>query len=145
MFSINLYREDTTWLFDDESRLIKAEPFVMGASEVIQKYLNRKGLGSLDKGVTVEFSLEPIDNPDLVLTCTKKCFPLKLAETKARFGKHATAHLSNISSLFKYEEDTNAEPTSAWYVDQEGDECWLCPAQLKFFGSVADTIYARFK
>ena len=145
MFSIDLYREEGTWLFDDESRNIKAEPFVMGASEVIQRYLDRKGLGSLDKGVEIEFSLEPIDNPDIVLNCTKKCFPLKLAETKAKFGKHTATHLNNISSLFKYEEDTSAEPTSAYYVDQEGDECWLCPAQLKFFDVVADTIYARFK
>lgn len=145
VFEITLYRHGSTWLFDDDTRGIKAEPFVMGASEVIQKYLDRKGLGKRKKGVIVEFSTELIDNADLVLTCIKKHRPMKLSETQRRFGNATHVHLSNVSSLFNFEIDENAEPTSADYIDQEGQQCWLCPAQLKFFGSVADVIYARFK
>ena len=49
-------------------------------------------------------------------------------------------HISNTVSL-RY--DKSKKPTSAYYTDQEGDKLWLCPAQIKFFGAVADTIYAK--
>lgn len=139
MFQINLYRQASVWMFDDTTRSIKAEPFVCGASEMIQKYLDRKGDGRI-KDVLIEFSLEPLNNADIILTYIKKHKPLKLVQLQDNFGEFMSNHLSNVS----YIEDDNAKPTSADYTDQEGDVCWLCPAQLKFFGKVADTIYARF-
>jgi hypothetical protein len=107
LFEISLYRIGKTWFFDDKDREIIREPFVAGASEIIQKYLNKKGLGRRRKNISIIFSTTWIPNWDIHLVCTEKC------------GK-----------------------TSAYYKDQEEDVCWLCPAQIKFFGQIADEIYA---
>ena len=140
MFTIQIYRRGKTWLFDDATRNIKAEPFVCGASELIQKYLDRKGLGRRRKNIPVVFSTEPFDNAECILTCTEKCYPLTMGQMSKTFGSYLMNHLSNVSLGY----DKTKEPTSAHYIDQEGQQCWLCPAQLKFFGQVADTIYAKF-
>ena len=35
MMSLNLYKVGETWMFDDDTYGIKAEPFVLGMSEII--------------------------------------------------------------------------------------------------------------
>lgn len=40
MMQLNLYKREKTWMFDDSSRSIKAEPFVLGMSEMISHYVN---------------------------------------------------------------------------------------------------------
>lgn len=139
-FYISAYRQGKTWMFDDEQRQIVAEPFVSGASELIQKYLSRKGLGRKRKNVSLVFSLQPFAEADVVLTCTEKCYPMKIGKMAELFRGHLMTHISNTVSLGY---DKSKKPTSAYYIDQEGDACWLCPAQIKFFGAVADTIYAK--
>ncbi len=141
MFTIKIYRRGKTWLFDDTARQIKAEPFVCGASELIQKYLDKKGLSRRRKNIPVVFSTQPFADAECVLTCTEKCYPIKWEKLSNIFGKHLTNHFSNVVRL---DYDKSKKPTSAHYIDQEGQKCWLCPAQLKFFGQVADTIYAKF-
>lgn len=136
MFFISAYRQGNTWLFDDESRGILREPFVMGASELIQKYLDKKGIKKR-KNVPLVFSTEEFPGAEVVLTCTEKCYPTKfIGYTQKRVA-------DKVVDVSLREPDTTIEPTSAWYTDQEGHTCWLCPAQLKFFGEVADTIYAK--
>ena len=39
MMSLNLYKTGNTWMFDDDTYGIKAEPFVLGMSEIITAYL----------------------------------------------------------------------------------------------------------
>lgn len=39
MLSLNLYKSKDTWMFDDERFNIIAEPFVMGMSEIISRFL----------------------------------------------------------------------------------------------------------
>lgn len=132
IFLINAYRQGKTWMFDDKQRGIKGEPFVAGASELIQKFLDKKGIKAR-KNVPLIFSLEPFPDSETILYCTDKCFPLK---------QNGTVKIKN--KVFpKWEEDLTAEPNSAYYISNEGDVCWLCPAQIKFFGGVADTIYAK--
>jgi hypothetical protein len=140
LFKILIYRQGKTWMFDDKERNIQAEPFVCGASELIQKHLRKKGLGRRKKNVSITFSTQEIGEADIVLTVTEKCYPMKIGKMQDLFGGHLMTHISNTVSL-GYDKTKN--PTSAYYIDQEGDQCWLCPAQLKFFGQVADTIYAR--
>lgn len=140
MFKITIYRQGKTWLFDDIQRGIVNEPFVCGASELIQKHLNKKGFGRRRKNVTIAFSPSPIPDADIVLTCIEKCYPMKIGKMSELFGGHLMTHISNTVSLGY---DKSKEPTSAYYIDQEGQKCWLCPAQLKFFGQVADIIYAK--
>jgi hypothetical protein len=136
VFFINAYRLGATWMFDDKQRNIKGEPFVSGASELIQKYLDRKGITST-KDVPLIFSISLIPDADVTLIVTEKNYPSKIVGTETREFAGKTFNFP------KYEEDKSQAPTSAWYIDQEGDECWLCPAQIKFFGAVADTIYAK--
>lgn len=126
MFVINAYRQGKTWMFDDKQRGLVAEPFVLGASELIQKYLDRKGMKRRRKNVQLLFALQPFPEAEVTLTCTEKCYPMKL-------GK----------KLNWVRDDKSQLPISAYYKDQEGQQIWLCPAQLKFFGTVADTIYAK--
>jgi hypothetical protein len=133
LFFINAYRRGKTWLFDDKQRGIVAEPFVCGASELIQKYLDRKGMKRKRKNVSLVFSLQPFPEADTILTCTEKCYPMKIGKMSTMFGDHF--------SCLGY--DRSKESTSAYYMDQEGHKCWLCPAQMKFFGQVADIIYAK--
>lgn len=40
MMHLNLYKTGTTWQFDDDTFGIKAEPFVLGMSEIISSYLH---------------------------------------------------------------------------------------------------------
>lgn len=147
MFEIEIYRDKYGWSFDDSSRGIKSEPFVLGASELITKYLKRKGMGKRKKGIKVEFSTTPLPEFDFVLSVTEKCYPWKLKDTKQVFGTSYKNHKKNKwnKGKFQWIEDTIKPYTSAWYVDQEGHKCWLCPCQLKFFGQVADEIYAKIK
>jgi hypothetical protein len=132
MFFISAYRQGNTWLFDDKQRGIVAEPFVCGASELIQKYLDKKGI-TATQDVPLVFSLNHFPDAEVTLTCVEKLYP-----TKDMRGVNPLDYSATIQT---YVEDTTA--TSAWYIDQEGERCWLCPAQLKFFGQVADTIYAK--
>ncbi len=39
MMSLNLYKTGDTWMFDDDTFGITAEPFVLGMSEIISAYL----------------------------------------------------------------------------------------------------------
>ena len=41
MMSLNLYKTGETWMFDDDTYGIKAEPFVLGMSEIISAYLSK--------------------------------------------------------------------------------------------------------
>lgn len=111
VFSIQLYKKHGCWVFDDELRGLVAEPFVLGATELISYHLKLKGVRK--RKPVIQFSLTEIPNAEIVLTCTKK-------------------HLNPVTG----------EATSGDYVDQHNNKCWLCPAQVKFFGVVADTIYA---
>ncbi len=135
IFTIDVYKVGKTWYFDDESRNIQKEAFVLGASELITTLLGKKKR----KG-TISFSTQPIPNHDIFLTCTEKCHPyVKTGETKkVENPKTKKSYYTPV-----YIEDKTQPATSAWYVDENGESCWLCPAQLAFFGSVAETIYAK--
>lgn len=54
IMSLALYREETTWKFDDERKSIIAEPFVLGMSEIISSYLPEDKTTS-----TIIFSAQP--------------------------------------------------------------------------------------
>ena len=135
MFFINAYRQGKTWCFDDKLRGLVAEPFVLGASELIQKYLDRKSITDTEN-VPLVFSLQPFPQHDVVLNCYEKNYPTKW------FNKIAVENYSTEIKSY-VDEMTEEKATSGWYIDQEGDKCWLCPAQIKFFGQVADIIYAK--
>lgn len=144
LFSIQLYKIGKTWFFDDKKLNVKQEAFVSGASECIS--LHKKRIGNRKKKPYIAFSLSPIPDADIVLTCTEKSYPMHIVgyeTTKITFDKF-TSKWESLNKVPKYAEDKSKEPTSAWYVDQFGNKLWLCPCQLKYFGKVADTIWAKF-
>ena len=58
MQALRLYRHQGTWAFDDTRHDLDAEPFVLGAEELIDTMLKDQGLWPCDS-VTVYFSLTP--------------------------------------------------------------------------------------
>jgi len=54
-----------TWVFDDERHGLVQEPFVLGASEAIDRIVSKK-FGDTDR-VEMIFSITPIPNADCVL------------------------------------------------------------------------------
>lgn len=63
---LTLYKDHGVWMFDDPGRGIAREPFVDGATEMIDILLQDFGLPtSGDQGVEVEFALERT-HPDMV-------------------------------------------------------------------------------
>jgi hypothetical protein len=38
---------------------------------------------------------------------------------------------------------TAEERGGNWYIDEDGDECWLCPALFKYFEKAPETLYVR--
>ena len=66
---LHLYKQGPTWMFDDATHNIKAEPFVEGSSEMIDLILKDFRLPTHGRGgVTMEFSLEKT-HPDMVTIC----------------------------------------------------------------------------
>lgn len=130
---MSIYKIGKTWFFDDKDRNIFREAFVLGASELIQSMLDSKNIKKR-KNIIVIFSTQRIPDYDILLTCTEKLYPLVITDWKqSAIGKKPT-----------YTVNENVLPTSAWYVDEQGNKCWLCPAQLAFFDAVADQIYIKF-
>lgn len=68
---LSLYKEGTTWAFDDATFGITREPFVMGMSEIISSYLPEKA-----KTCTIYFSHNAFPN----------CEKLNLIEEQANGG-----------------------------------------------------------
>ena len=55
--TLNLYKNNATWLFDDPEKDIVAEPFVEGSSELITAIQGQMGLSG--STLSVSFSDEP--------------------------------------------------------------------------------------
>ena len=117
MFSIKVYRHPnikTTWVFDDDTVGLKAEPFVLGASELIDYHLKLKQIKSRKPVLT--FSQVEVPNADIILTRT-----------------------------MAYYDVTRTYYQSGDFIDQYGNKCWLCPAQLLYFKQVPEKIWAFVK
>ena len=123
---IQLYKNYNAWVFDDDLRGLYAEPFVQGATELINYHLRLKGLEKKENPV-LQFSLEYIPNADVILTNT---------------AKHGSKSWNPTTKTFT---EIAGEATSGDFVDQYGNQCWLCPAQVRFFGRVPDNIYCIIK
>ena len=138
LYTILAYKKEQVWCFDDASRNIKEEPFVCGASELIDKLVLNK-YGKKKRKVRFVFSENPIKDHDCFLTLTEAHYPLKATgrfTTMLIKGKYVTRPI--------YADDKKKAPVSGTYISEDGDICWLCPAQMKFFGRVANTIYVKF-
>lgn len=98
---LHLYKQGSTWMFDDKARNIKQEPFVEGSSEMIDLILREFGFPTNGQsGVTVEFDLKK-SHPQMVQICKVRDLDLDWARyeynglegdlcpvTTAYLGKH---------------------------------------------------------
>ena len=111
MFQIFPYRKHFTWFFDDESRGLKAEPFVLGVTAMITTIAAR--VGATGSRISILFSANPFPGHQGALRKDDK-----------GFGEFGGAW---------YMLDAPGEPP--------GGRGWLCPATLRYFDDYPDTIY----
>ena len=56
------------WVFDDERTGLKEEAFVRGASEMISRLVETKGIANASKGFEMTFAAEPFAGHDAELS-----------------------------------------------------------------------------
>lgn len=122
LFTINAYRKHHMWMFDDESRDIKEEPFVFGADLMLDYASGSvKPDGSLDESkdeCTIVFSATPMPKNDI---------HIRLYEPDGMDG-----HFYEVVKFDQWQEG-------------EGFQFWLCPALLAFFDKAPENIYVKIQ
>jgi hypothetical protein len=106
------YPQYGTWVFDDESRGLKAEPFVFGIPEIIDK--------------TLELILGITERKKFRMTFSK----YKLPKSHVKLKKKPVDE--EPGAWYKVEEGPKG---------LEGMEGWLCPATLKYFKDYPNELY----
>ena len=106
------YPQSGTWVFDDESRGLKAEPFVFGIPEIIDK--------------TLETVLGFTERRRFRLTFSEH----KLPKIHVKLKKKPVEEESG--AWYVVEEGSDA------LIGKEG---WLCPATLKYFTDYPNELY----
>ena len=118
------YKEPNSkcWVFDDPTTELKAEAFVCGMSEMIDKIIETKALPDTDKGFTMTFGAEPFDGADVTLHWMQE----GNLSFKSKDGKEHSVLIGN------------------WYGGMVADKPmagWLCPALLKYFVEPPKMLY----
>jgi len=123
------YLNGQTWVFDDESKNLKAEAFVCGMSEIMSAVVAKKGIKKAKKGFKLTFSDKPFKGQDVELTWIKP---------------------GNLEGSFTLEVDGEQKTYSYcipgnWYhtgrTFKKKMEGWLCPALLKYFDDAPRKLY----
>jgi hypothetical protein len=111
------------WVFDDARTKLKAEAFVLGASEMIHRLVQAKAIPDAGQGFALSFAAEPFGHD----------VELRWIET----SEAATATGSSLGSL----------PSEGnWYTGEVAGEpmtCWLCPALFCYFEEAPEKIFAK--
>jgi len=115
VLTIYPYLLDSTWVFDDPQTCLKAEAFVCGATEMISKLVEMKGLLNAAKGFEMHFSDQPFEDFDAELHW--------LRSDDEQFGLGGNWYSGTLAG--------------------EELECWLCPALFCYFESAPERIYVR--
>ena len=117
MMIINPYKEQGTWMFDDDATGLVKEPFVAGIPEIIEGLLKEINIENGEEGFKLIFSSNPFPGFQLMLV------------------KDEYNHSFTDGTWYKCEE-TLAPSIS----DMRG---WLCPALFKYFKTAPDEIYIK--
>jgi len=117
------YKEHNSkcWVFDDPTNELKAEAFVCGMSEMIQKIIDTKALPDADRGFTMTFGIEPFEGSDVILYWIKE---------------------ENLT--FKAKDGQEHGLIGNWYGGKVAGKImvgWLCPALLKYFEKPPEMLY----
>jgi hypothetical protein len=117
LFSLSAYVKNGTWMFDDESRDIKEEPFVAGADIMFDLMSGREADPTIES-CNIVFGATPIPDHDVHVT---------LDGTDGYDG-----HYYVVNKFDKY-------------PAVETFRFWLCPALLAFFDEAPQNIYVSIK
>jgi hypothetical protein len=116
-------RNRACWVFDDRRTGLKEEAFVLGASEMISRVVEAKGIPNAVTGFSLTFDAAPFDH-DVELTW------LPTAEATRRLG-YSAGDLPDVGNW--YQANVSGQPMIAW----------LCPALFLYFQQAPQTIYAK--
>jgi hypothetical protein len=111
------------WVFDDPETGLKEEAFVLGASEMITRLIEAKGIPSAERGFVLSFSDVPFEH-DVELSWIA---PPHAAESAGK----AQGRLPAIGN---------------WYEGMVAGEkmtAWLCPALYEYFDQAPPRIFVR--
>lgn len=117
LFSLNAYVKNGIWMFDDESRDIKEEPFVAGADVMFDLMSGRSADESIDS-CNIIFGPTPIPDYDVHATLIG--------------ADGFDGHYYNVAEFNSFK-------------SVEGFDFWLCPALLAFFYEAPENIYVKIK
>lgn len=115
LFSLSAYRKNDMWMFDDESRDIKEEPFVAGA-DIMFDLMSGRSIDTSVNTCNVVFGETPI--PD--------------HEVHVRLDGN-DGHNGHYYVVKDFKD----------YPDVETFRFWLCPALLAFFDEAPRNIYVK--
>ena len=117
LFTLHAYFKNNTWMFDDESRDIKQEPFVAGADVLFDFMSGRESDSSVDE-CDLLFGATPIPDHDL---------HVRLIGNDGYDGHYYMVEFFKAFRQF------------------ETFQFWLCPALLAFFDEAPEDIYVSIK
>lgn len=116
-----------TWVFDDETRGLKAEPFIFGMPEIIDQ-VTQKALGHTDrKKFRLIFSATGLPLYHIKLEKVKN------PQTTIKNPDHPIFDLMMVGAWYKVAQSP--------FTSIEGMTGWLCPATLQYFDDYPDEIY----
>ena len=125
LFNLNAYRKNNTWMFDDESRDIREEPFVAGA-DIVFDFMSGFAMDQSKDTCNIVFGATPIPEYDL--------------HVKLNRGDGYDGHFYNVEYFKQYPESNGIKLDGL-----HGFEFWLCPALLAFFDKAPQNIYVKRK
>ena len=110
------------WVFDDKQTGLKAEAFVRGISEMIDRMVGRKNLPNAKDGFAMTFGAVPFEGANVKLRWISE----GVVTFKGENGEENTVLYGN------------------WYVGNVAGKNmvgWLCPALLKYFPAAPSELY----
>ena len=115
IYTLDAYRDNGMWVFDDDAVGLVKEPFVAGADIVFDHMAERHLDGTRDR-VSVAFSTTPIPDYDVSATITG-----------------ADGYNGHYYKVTKFVGDD----------DMVGFPFWLCPALLLYYTNAPQDIYIK--
>lgn len=115
VLTIYPYLLDATWVFDDARTGLKEEAFVCGATEMISRLVETKGIPNAESGFKLSFSDVPFDSHDTELKW--------LRSDDQQFSLGGNWYEGEVGGAVM--------------------ECWLCPALFHYFERAPQKIYVH--
>ena len=126
MRTLDIYRKDDLWCFDDEKVGLKAEPFFPEATACIDYMLDELGHGFRWHDATLTFSQEEF--PDATRAN-------RLVGSPTTMSQAADGALKLVDPPYE---------GGCWYgVPALGKLMWLCDATLLYFNDFPKSLYAK--